>query len=62
MRMAEGRGALLAGRRGAGNFYPARGLIATIRAGSEKVDDFFDENLLQYFDFERFLIDHMISM
>ncbi|MEF3365836.1 hypothetical protein V3H18_04735 [Methylocystis sp. 9N] len=23
--------------------------------------DFFDENLLQYFDFERFLIDHMIS-
>ncbi|MBG0799470.1 hypothetical protein IYX23_17515 [Methylocystis sp. L43] len=29
-------------------------------AGSEKVTDFFDENLLQCFDFERFLIDHMI--
>jgi hypothetical protein len=25
----------------------------------KKLTDFFDENLLQYFDFERFLIDHM---
>jgi len=24
--------------------------------------DFFDENLRHHFDFERFLIDHMISM
>ncbi|MGJ0534012.1 MAG: hypothetical protein ACR65W_12310 [Methylocystis sp.] len=24
--------------------------------------DFFDENLLQHFDFERFLIDHMIHV
>jgi hypothetical protein len=26
----------------------------------KKLTDFFDENLLQHFDFERFLIDHMI--
>jgi hypothetical protein len=26
----------------------------------KKLTDFFDENLLKYFDFERFLIDHMI--
>jgi hypothetical protein len=26
----------------------------------KKLTDFFDENLLQRFDFERFLIDHMI--
>ncbi len=26
----------------------------------KKLRDFFDENLLQLFDFERFLIDHMI--
>jgi len=25
----------------------------------KKLTDFFDENLLQRFDFERFLIDHM---
>jgi hypothetical protein len=26
----------------------------------KKLTDFFDENLLRRFDFERFLIDHMI--
>jgi hypothetical protein len=26
----------------------------------KKLTDFFDENLLKRFDFERFLIDHMI--
>jgi hypothetical protein len=28
----------------------------------KKLTDFFDENLLQHFDFERFLIDHMFHV